>query len=257
MRRAFVTGIGMLAIMVVVIGLGYPLLVTGISAAAFGHKAGGSLMHDKAGKLIGSQLLGQSFADAKGNPMPKYFQPRPSDAGSGYDATSSGASNLGPNNPLLVGFVAGVNTVGTDGAPSKSNPFATPADPSCVPMDKQGNPVTAPAPGQQYAKNADGTYVCDPNTLPERAMAYRRFNEMAPGSPVPIDAVTASGSGLDPNISIANAMDQAARVARIRHLARSTVVALVRRDTTGRQFGFLGEPRVNVVDLNLALDRLS
>jgi Potassium-transporting ATPase A subunit/K+-transporting ATPase, c chain len=102
-------------------------------------------------------------ADAKGNPLPRYFQPRPSNAGTGYDASSSGASNLGPSNPLLTGFVAGVNTVGLDGRPSAANPFATRVDPACVPTDPQGNPVTSPAPGQKYAKTAGGEYVCDPN----------------------------------------------------------------------------------------------
>ena len=87
-----------------------------------------------------------------------------------------------------------------------------------MPTDPKGNPVTSPAPGQKYAKAADGGYVCDPNTIPERALAYRQFNGLPRRAPVPVDAVTASGSGLDPDISVQNALDQAPRVARARHL---------------------------------------
>jgi len=152
--------------------------------------------------------------------------------------------------------VAGVNTVGLDGQPSAVNPFATRADPACVPVDPKGIPVTSPAPGQKYAKAADGSYVCDPNTIPERAIAYRAFNGLPANAPVPADAVTASGSGLDPDISVQNALDQAPRVARARHLPAGQVIALVHRYTQGRQWGFLGEPTVNVLELNLALEGL-
>jgi len=239
-----------------VLGFGYPLVVTGLSQLFFHQQANGSLLY-RNGKLVGSALLGQSFTDSKGNPLPQYFQPRPSAAGAGYDASSSGASNLGPSNPLLIGFVPGVNTVGLDGSPSATNPFATKADPACVPTDPKGNPVTSPVPGQKYAKASDGSYVCDPNTIPQRAIAYRAFNGLAANASVPVDAVTASGSGLDPDISVQNALDQAPRVARARHLATAQVTALVHRYTQGRQWGFLGEPTVNVLKLNLALDGLS
>jgi potassium-transporting ATPase KdpC subunit len=239
-----------------VLGFGYPLVVTGLSQLFFHQQANGSLLY-RNGKLVGSALLGQSVTDSKGNPLPQYFQPRPSAAGAGYDASSSGASNLGPSNPLLIGFVPGVNTVGLDGSPSATNPFATRADPACVPTDPKGNPVTSPVPGQKYAKASDGSYVCDPNTIPQRAIAYRAFNGLAANASVPVDAVTASGSGLDPDISVQNALDQAPRVARARHLATAQVTALVHRYTQGRQWGFLGEPTVNVLKLNLALDGLS
>ncbi len=255
MRRHLVPGVIMLIGVTLVLGFGYPLLTAGLSALLFGHQANGSLIY-RDDKLVGSSLLGQSFANSKGNPVPGYFQPRPSAAGSGYDGASSGATNLGPSNPLLVGFVAGVNTVGLNGRPSRTNPFATPADLACVPVDPKGIPVTSPTPGQPYARNRDGSYVCDPGTVPERAIAYRKFNGLAAGAPVPIDAVTASGSGLDPDISPQNALAQATRVARARHLAVSKVISLVRRYTRGRQWGFLGEPTVNVLELNLALDRL-
>jgi potassium-transporting ATPase KdpC subunit len=239
-----------------VFGFGYPLLVTGLSALFFRHQADGSLVY-RGGKLVGSSLLGQSFTDSKGNPLPRYFQPRPSAAGSGYDASSSGATNLGPSNPLLIGYVPGINTVGLNGAPSPSNPFATRADPACVPTDPKGNPVTSPAPGQRYARNPDGSYVCDPSTVPERAIAYRQFNGLPASAPVPVDAVTASGSGLDPDISVQNALDQAPRVARARHVPVSQMISLVHHYTQGPQWGFLGEASVNVLELNLALDRLS
>jgi K+-transporting ATPase ATPase C chain len=245
----------MLAIVTVALGLGYPLLVTGISQLFFHGQANGSLVYNH-GKLAGSALLGQSFTGAKGNPLPQYFQPRPSNAGSGYDGADSSASNLGPSNPLLIGFVAGVNTVGLGGRPSATNPFAVAADPACVPLDPSGSPVTSPAPGQQYAKTSSGAYECDPSTIPERALAYRAFNDLPAGTAVPVDAVTASASGLDPDISVANALDQVPRVAHARDLATAQVVALVHQYTTSAQLGFLGEPVVNVLKLNLALDGL-
>lgn len=254
--RHLAASIGMLLAVTLAFGFAYPLVVTGLSQLFFHKQANGSLIY-RNGKLAGSALLGQEFTDGQGHPLPRYFQPRPSNAGTGYDASSSGASNLGPSNPLLTGFVAGVNTVGLDGQPSAVNPFATRADPACVPTDPQGNPVTSPSPGQKYAKAAGGGYACDPDTVPERALAYRQFNGLPAGAPVPVDAVTASGSGLDPDISVRNALDQAPRVARARHLPASRVAGLVQRHTRGRQWGFLGEPVVNVVELNLALDGLS
>jgi K+-transporting ATPase ATPase C chain len=229
-------------------------VVTGLASVGFDHQANGSLLY-RNGRLVGSALLGQSFTDHRGAPLARYFQPRPSAAGSGYDGAASGASNLGPSNPLLIGFVPGVNTVGLDGRPSTTNPFATRADPACVPTDTRGNPVTDPGPGQRYAKGPAGSYVCDPDTVPERAVAYRHLNGLAPNAPVPIDAVTTSGSGLDPDISVQNALDQAGRVARARHLPTAEVIGLVRRDTAGPQLGFLGEATVNVLQVNLALDR--
>ena len=243
--RHLVASLVMLAVVTVALGFGYPLVVTGLAQLFFHHQANGSLVY-RDGKLAGSQLLGQEFLDNRGNPLPQYFQPRPSAAGAGYDGSSSGASNLGPSNPLLIGFVAGVNTAG-------ANPFATAADPACVPLDRAGTPVTSPSPGQKYARTAAGAYVCGPGTIPERAIAYRALNGLAADAPVPVDAVTASGSGLDPDISVANALDQAPRVARARHLPVSAVIALVHKETAGRQWGFLGEPTVNVLELNLAL----
>jgi len=260
MRRQLLTAVGMVVVMTLVCGLAYGLALTGIAEAAFGHQANGSTVEVN-GKVVGSSLIGQAFTDAKGNPIPRYFQSRPSDAvtSSATDnITVSGASNLGPSNPLLIGFVPGVNSVGLDGRTSATNPFATPADPFCVPVDttSAAAPVVDPTPGQKYARNADGTYVCDPDTVPERAIAYRAEFGLAKDARVPVDAVTASGSGLDPDISIANADLQAPTVARARHLPLTTVQELITQNTTGRSLGVLGDPGVDVLTLNIALDRL-
>jgi potassium-transporting ATPase KdpC subunit len=191
--RQAVASIAALIVVTLALGFGYPLVVTGISQLFFRHQANGSLIYTN-GKLTGSALLGQSFTDAKGNPLPQYFQPRPSAVD--YDGAGSGASNLGPSNPVLL------------------------------------------------------------NSVSERARAYRVFNHLPAGAAVPVDAVTASGSGLDPDISVANALDQAPRVAGARHLPAARVVALVHQYTTGAQWGFLSEPVVNVLQINMALDGL-
>jgi len=260
MRRQLSTAVGTVVVMTLLCGLAYGLALTGIAQAAFGHRADGSLVQ-RNGRVVGSSLIGQPFTDRRGNPIPRYFRSRPSDAvtsSSTGGITVSGASNLGPSNPLLIGFVPGVNSVGLDGRPSRTNPFATPTDPFCVPVDTSSSatPVTSPTPGKTYARNSDGTYVCDPNTVPERAIAYRAEFGLAADAPVPVDAVTASGSGLDPEISIANADLQAPTVARARHLPLSTVQQLITANTTGRSLGLLGDPGVNVLNLNLALDHL-
>jgi potassium-transporting ATPase KdpC subunit len=170
----------------VVFGLGYPLLVTLLAGVLFPHKADGSLIL-KDGQVIGSELLAQSFTSDR------YFHPRPSAAGNGYDATSSGGSNLAQSNAKLVQRIQGD-------------------------IDKLA------------AAN--------------------------PGKPVPIDLVTTSGSGLDPDITPDAAFYQAPRVARARGLSEDRVRALIEKHITGRQLGFLGEPRVNVLELNLDLDTL-
>jgi len=188
----------LLAVLVLTLltGCGFPLLLFAIARPLFPHQAGGSLLA-RGGLIIGSRLIGQEFT------RPEYFQSRPSAAGSGYDGTASGGTNLGPNNPKL-----------NNGA-------------------------------------ADFTGV---RRLAEE---YRQHNNLAPGTPIPIDAVTRSGSGLDPDISPANAALQIPRVARARGLSEEAVARLVAIHTTGRQFGFLGDPRVSVLELNLAVDELS
>jgi len=176
-------------------GVVFPLLLFAIARPLFPHQTGGSLVN-LGGVVVGSELIGQDFT------RPEYFQCRPSAAGSGYDGTSSGGTNLGPHNPKL----------------------------------KNG---AADFPGiEQLAKE------------------YRKRNGLAPDTPIPIDAVTRSGSGLDPHISVANALLQVPRVARARGLSEESVRRLVAEHTEGRQFWFLGNSRVCVLKLNLALDEM-
>jgi K+-transporting ATPase ATPase C chain len=187
MRRQLLPALLALVAFTVICGIVYPLVVTGIAQVAFSSRADGSLVK-RDGVVVGSKLIGQSFTS------PRYFHPRPSAAGDGYDATSSSASNLGPSNQVLVKDVR------------------------------------------------------------ERIAAYRKENGLAPGSAVPGTAVTSSGSGLDPHISSADARIQAVRVARVRSLPVARVLDLVDQHTDGRSLGVFGEPGVNVLELNLALD---
>jgi K+-transporting ATPase ATPase C chain len=182
-------------ILTVVLGVLYPLLVTGVGQLAFGSQANGSLVRDRSGLVVGSRLIGQAFSDAAGNPLPTYFQPRPSAAGDGYDTAASGGSNRGPESRELIAEIR------------------------------------------------------------KRRSAIAAFNGVAPAA-VPADALTASGSGLDPDISPAYAAIQIDRVARARGLAPETVRRLVATHTQGRDLDYLGQPRVNVLELNLALDNL-
>jgi len=257
MRRQLLTAAAATLVLAVITGLVYPLAVWAIGQGVFNYRANGSFVKNSKGQVVGSALIGQEFLDKSGNALPQYFQPRPSDAGTGYTANASAASNLGPGDPRLVGFIPGLNAVDLNGNTSAANPFATPDDPYCVPTDaKTGSPVLSPSAGQELAKNKDGTYVCDPNTIPERAIAYRQLNGLDPKAIVPVDAVTASFSGLDPDISVANADLQAARVAKARNLSLAAVTAMVSSHTDSRLLGVIGEKTVNVLDLNLALDAL-
>jgi K+-transporting ATPase ATPase C chain len=178
-----------LVLAVVCCGL-YPLLVFGLGQLAFRDKANGSLIVDGSGTIRGSKLLGQGFTD------PKYFHPRPSAAGNGYDAANSGGSNLGPSSQKLK------------------------------------------------------------DAVKDRIDAYRKENGLSGDQEVPADAVTASGSGLDPHISPRNAQLQVRRVAQARSLSEDQVRELIQQNTEGRDLGILGDPGVNVLQLNLALDRL-
>jgi len=184
----------------------YPLVVWGISQVAFKHQANGSLIRNAQGQVIGSELLAQGFT------KPKYFHPRPSAAGNGYDPTASGGTNLGPTSDKLIN---GVHK--KDLSPGKPDP-------------------------------ADFDGVAD------LAKAYRTENGLAATARVPVDAVTRSASGLDPQISLANAQIQIARVAKARGLSEEAIRGLIAENTSGRGLGVLGEPAVNVLKLNLALD---
>lgn len=252
MRRQLLPALGMLIVFTIISGGLYPLLVTGIAQAGFNDKANGSLIRNAKGTIIGSKWIGQPFS------APKYFHPRP--AADGYvpgaqgGGTYSYGSNFGPLEPRLVGNIPGVNL------DAKTNEFATPDDPYCVPVqstDKDGNAVTDAKGNAVYDKNDDGTYVCNSDTIPQRVLAYRAENNLGAKVEVPVDAVTASASGLDPHISVANARIQASRVAKERGMAVADVLKLVKKYTAGRSLGFLGEPGVNVLELNLALDRVT
>ena len=200
--RQHVAGFRTLLVFTAICGFIYPLIMLGIGQAAFHNKANGSLVSYK-GQVVGSGLLCQEFVDAKGNPLPQYFQPRPSDAvvsgeknDYGCDPLYSAASNLGPTNQVEIGDI-------------------------------------------RAAQKAISAF------------------DHVPVSQIPPDAVTASGSGLDPDITPANAYIQVDRVAAARHLPVSEVRNLVTQNITGRTLGFLGEPTVNVLTLNIKLDELS
>jgi K+-transporting ATPase ATPase C chain len=198
--RQHIAGFRMLLVFTVVCGFIYPLVMLGVSQLVFHNQANGSLVSYN-GKVVGSSLLCQEFVDAKGNPLPQYFQPRPSVASNpasktdyGCNPLFSGASNLGPNNPVLI------------------------------------------------------------KAIKQRQQQIAAF-EHVKISQIPPDAVTASASGLDPYISPQNAAIQVNRVATARHASPAAIMALVNQYTQGRTLGFLGEPRVNVLNLNIALDQ--
>jgi len=204
------SAVATLALAILLCGV-YPLIVWGLSQALFHDKANGSLVVvDPDGKVRGSYLLGQSFAGER------YFHPRPSAAGDGYDAAASAGTNLGPTSDKLINGVHGSKK--PDGTPDPASDF-------------------------------DG--------IKDLAAAFRKENNLSPETPVPADAVTRSASGLDPHFTPANARLQAARVAKSRGLTLDAVQRLIEQNTEGRDLGLFGEPGVNVLKLNLALDRLT
>ncbi|MER6509552.1 potassium-transporting ATPase subunit C [Nonomuraea sp. NPDC001636] len=268
--RQHLAALRAVAVLTALLGIVYPLVTTGVAQALFNGRANGSLV-EKDGRAVGSALIGQSFTDADGKPIRTYFQSRPSAAGDGYDPTSSGASNLGPEDvvdtlpvagaegrqSLLTQVCARSRAAGELEGVSGARPYCTPDGVGAVlkvfpdravsvnqacpatpfVASYQGRRVECAKPGEDYAAG---------RTVPVRGNAT---------AVVPADAVTASGSGLDPHISVAYAELQAPRVARERGLGRARVEQLIKEHTTGRAVGFMGEPAVNVLELNLALDR--
>ena len=220
-------------------GLLYPVVMTGVSELIFPKQANGSLVTVN-GKVVGSSLIGQNFA------KPEYFHPRPSAAGSGYDATASGGSNLGPTSAKLLRGTTKMDdkkneVVDFDGISLRTVHY-------CLDNDI---PYESSKPLDQF-KDAHGDL--------DDVKLIKAFNDdkeplvFTAKTPIPPDAVTASSSGLDPHISPANASVQAARVAKARKVPVEQVTQLIPQYTDTADLGFLGEPRVNVLMLNIAID---
>jgi len=240
MWKEILPGIRIKLFMTVLLGVVYPLAMTGISQAIFPKQANGSLI-TAGGKVIGSEIIGQNFS------KPEYFHPRPSAAGSGYDASASSGSNLGPTSAKLIHGATKMDdkkneVVDYDGISLRMVHYCVDNDipyESSVPLDR--------------FKGADGNL--------DDVKLIKAFNDdktpliFTPKVPVAADAVTASSSGLDPHISPANAQAQASRVAQARGISVDQANQIVARFTEGPDMGLLGEPRVNVLKLNLAMDQ--
>jgi K+-transporting ATPase ATPase C chain len=240
MLKEFGPGFRLTLIMTVLTGLLYPALMTGISSLIFPKQANGSLVTLN-GTVVGSSLIAQGFS------KPEYFHPRPSAAGNGYDATASSGSNLGPTSAkLLFGTTKtddkGKDIVDFDGLSDRIVHY-------CI---DNGIAYKSSAPLDQF-KDAQGNL--------DDVKLIKAFNDpktpltFTPQFPLPQDAVTGSASGLDPHISPENAEIQTARVAKARHVQPGDVAALVAQATERPDWGFMGEPRVNVLLLNVALDQ--
>jgi len=221
-------------------GIIYPVVITGVSQLIFPKQANGSLLMVD-GKTVGSSLIGQNFS------KPEYFHPRPSAAGSGYDATASSGSNLGPTSAKLLHGTTKMDDknneiVDFDGISLRVVHYSVEND----------IPYESSLPLDQF-KDAQGNL--------DDVKLVKAFNDdksplvISAKTPIPPDAVTASSSGLDPHISPANADIQAARVAKARNAPVDKVKQLIAQSTEGADLGFLGEPRVNVLTLNIAMDQ--
>jgi potassium-transporting ATPase KdpC subunit len=233
-------GLRLTLIFTILTGLLYPAVMTGVSELIFPKQANGSLVTVN-GKVVGSSLIGQPFS------KPEYFHPRPSAAGNGYDATQSGGSNLGPTSAKLLHGTTKMDDkkneiVDFDGISLRVVHY-------CVDNDI---PYESSVPLDQF-KDSHGDL--------DDVKLIKAFNDdktplkFTPKSPIPQDAVTASASGLDPQISPTNAERQAARVAKARGVSADQVKQLISQFTDRADLGFLGEPRVNVLMLNIALDQ--
>jgi K+-transporting ATPase ATPase C chain len=240
MFKQLKAGFMMMLVMTVLTGLIYPAVITGIAQVVFRDQANGSLILSD-GQVIGSRLIGQNFT------KPEYFHPRPSAAGGGYDPTASAGSNLGPTSAKLINGTTKVDdkkneVVDFDGIKNRVVHY-------CIDNDI---PYASSIPLEAF-KDTQGRL--------DDVKLIKAFNDektpllFTPKTPIPADAVTASASGLDPHITPANALAQAARVAKTRGMSAEAVRALITQHTEGRSFGFLGEPSVNVLQINLALDQ--
>jgi potassium-transporting ATPase KdpC subunit len=291
--RQHLAALRALLVLTVVLGLVYPLVLTGVvQLPGLRDHADGSMVKAH-GRVAGSRLIGQNFTDRNGNPLQRYFQPRPSAAGDGYDPTSTSASNLGPEDvvdklpdprlvragkddpnarqSLLTQVCSRSKAVGELEGVSGARPYCTASGVGAVlavfgPRSGSTSRILHVAravsidqecPARPFIATYRGVRVeCASYGVDYSAGQIEPIRGDAPARPaVPSDAVTASGSGLDPQISPAYARLQTPRVARVRGITRSQVLALVERYTTGRSLGFMGEPAVNVLQLDLALDR--
>lgn len=275
--RQHIAALRALLILTVILGIGYPLFIWLVAQIpGLNHKAGGSII-EVDGKPVGSSLIGQSFTDADGKPLPRYFQSRPSAAGDGYDPMASGASNLGPESivdvPDKPGLLTQVCTRSLDVAKldgaTGTRPFCTGNGVGAVlsvigPRDAHGNvvhptqvvSVNETCPAVPFLASYEGVRVECAKPGEDYTVGQIVPIRGAATAAVPADAVTASGSGLDPNISPAYAELQVNRVAKARDLSPGVIRQLVAQHTEGRTLGFIGEPRVNVLELNIALDHL-
>ncbi|TDC91248.1 potassium-transporting ATPase subunit C [Actinomadura sp. 7K507] len=261
-----------------VLGVAYPLAITGVAQLpGLKDRAGGSYVSAD-GERVGSALIGQSFTGADGKPLKQYFQSRPSAAGDGYDPTATSASNLGPadvvdtadRKSLLSTVCANSKAVGELEGVDGARPYCTEGGAGAVlsvlgPRDASGAvtrptrviSVNEPCPAVPFRAEYAGVEVeCAAGGQDPRAGRIVPIRGESPEKPaVPADAVTSSGSGLDPHISTAYAGLQARRVAEMRGIPAGTVQKLIDGETTGRALGFMGEPAVNVLKLNIALDK--
>jgi K+-transporting ATPase ATPase C chain len=240
MIKQLAPGFRLVLALTILLGLVYPAVMTGISEVVFPKQANGSLITLN-GTVVGSRLIGQPFS------KPEYFHPRPSSAGNGYDATQSNGSQLGPTSAkLLHGTIKtddkGKEVVDFDGIEDRIVHY-------CV---DNGVSYTSSVPLSQF-EDAQGNL--------DDVKLIKAFNDtksslvFTPGRDIPSDAVTGSASGLDPHISPANADLQASRVAKARNISTDQVNSLIAKATTGPTLGFIGEPRVNVLELNISLDQ--
>lgn len=241
MRRQLLPALRMLLVLTVITGLAYPLAMTGLAQVLFADKADGSVLRDADGTVVGSKLLGQTFT------APEYFHPRPSSAGAGASGSTVAETDADGNEVLDANGEANQVPADVGDAASGANNSSA---------SNLGPTNDAFLVGHDDPETAD-VDEADDTGVDARIRDYRDENGLDPGVEVPVDAVTGSGSGLDPHISIANARLQALRVAQARGIDDGQVRDLIDQHTDGRSLGFLGEPGVNVLTLNLALDDLT